>query len=190
MEEPEPILVYDRRSHADHPGADSRLAAPVTTTLSGTSRIQRYIRITDTHGRQNVTVIEVLTPASKNMRRGGEAYRFKRKQYLAERINFVEIDLLRSGYRPPLGDPAPPITDYYVLVSPAEEFPRLGVWPIGLRDTLPLIPIPLETDVPAIAVDLRCCLDQVHDEGRYADQSRLFEAARPAAPRTRCDMGS
>jgi hypothetical protein len=47
-----------------------------------------------------------------------------------------------------------------VIVSQAAEFPKAGVWPFGVRDRLPLIPIPLAGGDKPIEVDLQVCHDQ------------------------------
>src|SRR5205085_8491389 len=110
----------------------------------------RYIKIIDSEERRIVTVIEVLSPSNKTGSADGQAYRLKREEYIANGINLVEIDLLRSGLRPPLGNPAPPISDYYVLVHRGWEKDRLGIWPISIRDPLPAVPIPLDPDIPDV----------------------------------------
>jgi hypothetical protein len=115
-------------------------------------------------------VLELLSPSNKTAHDRGEAYRFKRDEYMVSEVNFVEIDLLRKGVRPPLGDPTPPISDYYVLVSRSEDRPKLGIWPISIRDVLPPIPIPLDAGEPEVLLDLRAALDRVYEEARYGEQ--------------------
>ena len=44
----------------------------------------------------------------------------------------------------------------------------MDFWPIGLRDRLPVIPVPLRPPDGDVRVDLREALDQVHDEAGYA----------------------
>jgi len=150
--------------------ATAAVAAPFTALLPGVDRKQRYLRVVDNAQRRIVTVIEMLSPANKTAHGNGEAYRFKRGEYLASGINLVEIDLLRAGVRPPLGDPPPPMADYYVLLSRAVERPKVGIWPFALRDPLPRIPVPLDPGVPEPWLDLRTALDRAYDEGRYARQ--------------------
>jgi hypothetical protein len=156
------------------------IVAPVTTVLTGVERKQRYLRIVDSVGRRIVTVIELLSPSNKTAHDSGEAYRFKRDEYIASGVNLVEIDLLRSGVRPPLGDPAPPVIDYYLLVSRTSERPRLGIWPFSVRDPLPRIPVPLDPGEPEVLLDLRAALDRAYEEGRYAEQ--LDYTKSPAPP--------
>ncbi len=127
-----------------------------------------------------MTVIEILSPGNKTAGDEGNMYRLKREEYLANNISFVEIDLLRYGFRPPLGDPIPPISDYYVMVHRGWEKDRLGIWPLSIRDTLPPIPVPLDPDVADVVLDLRVCIDQVYDGGRYAEQ--LDYSKPPARP--------
>jgi len=159
--------------------AVATIAAPITTVLPGIVRKQRYVKIVDKMERRVVTVIEILSAANKSGGEDGHAYRMKREEYIAAGINLVEIDLRRSGHRPPLGDPAPPISDYYILVHRGIEPSRLGIWPIGVRDPLPLVPIPLDPDIPDVVLDLRACMDHVYDAGRYAEQLDYTEPPVP-----------
>src|SRR6266511_434838 len=84
--------------------AVATVGAPVITVLPGVVRKQRYIKITDPEERRVVAVIEVLSPSNKTKGEDGQAYRLKREEYIANGISLVEIDLLRSGLRPPLGN--------------------------------------------------------------------------------------
>jgi Protein of unknown function (DUF4058) len=170
------VHVIDRKKARVGRAAAETLAAPITTVLPGVVRKQRYVKIVDSEERRVVTVIEVLTPANKTSGDDGRSYRLKREEYLGTGISLVEIDLLRSGIRPPLGDPAPPITDYYLLVHRGWEKRELGIWPISVRDALPPIPVPLDPDFTDAVIDLRACIDHVYDCGRYGEQ---FDYAKP-----------
>jgi hypothetical protein len=86
---------------------------------------------------------------------------------LRSEANFVEIDLLRGGRRMPLD--RPPDCDYCVLVSRRQDRPRVGLWPVRLREPLPVIPVPLRPGEPEPTVALKPVLDQVYDAGDYAD---------------------
>jgi len=152
------------------------LTPPVTTIHRRKETKHRYLRIVDSEERRVVTVLEVLSPANKTASSIGEAYRLKREEYIASGLNLVEIDFLRGGIRPSLGDPAPPVADYYVLVNRATDRPRLGIWPISVRETLPPIPVPIDEEVPDVVLDLRQALDRVYDEGRYFDQLNYSES--------------
>lgn len=174
------VYVADQRPAAGAATAVAVAQAPVTTTLPGVERKQRYVRIVDSIERRIVTVVEVLSPSNKTAGVQGDAYRYKREEYIASGINLVEIDLLRSGIRPPLGDPSPPVGDYYILVSRAAERPNMGIWPVSVRDSLPPIPVPLDPDVPEPLVDVRAAMDRVYDEGRYTEQLDYTKPPTPA----------
>jgi len=146
------------------------LTPPVTTVHKRKESKHRYLRIVDSEERRIVTVIEVLSPANKTQSGNGETYRQKREEYIGSGLNLVEMDYLRAGIRPPLGDPAPPVADFYVLVNRASDRPRLGIWPISVRNELPPIPVPIDEGVPDLILDLRIAFNRVYDEGRYEDQ--------------------
>jgi hypothetical protein len=153
---------------------------PVTTILPGVERKQRYVRIVDESGRRIVTVIEILSPSNKTAHESGEAYRYKREEYIASGVNLVEIDLLRAGVRPPLGDPAPSIPDYYALVSRAWQRPQLDVWPFSVRDPLPHIPVPLDPEEPEVLLDMGAAFARAFEEGRYEEQVDYSKPPKPA----------
>ena len=88
-----------------------------------------------------------------------------RRQLLASGVHLVEIDLLRGGPRMPMEDL--PDCDYYAIVSRAEERPKVGVWPVRLRDPLPKIPIPLRGDDPPAKLDLQAALHHIYDAAGY-----------------------
>jgi hypothetical protein len=173
------VFVADKDPSATGP-ALATIAAPVVTFLpSAATKKQRYVKIIDPESRRVVAVIEILSPSNKAAGDDGQAYRLKRDEYLANNFSLIEIDLLRAGQRPFLGDPAPAISDYYVLVHRGWERERLGIWPISIRDTLPSIPVPLDSDVLDAVLDLQSCLNRVYDVGRYAEQLEYFKPPRP-----------
>jgi Protein of unknown function (DUF4058) len=172
------VFVSDRKPTPVEASV-ATIAAPINTVLPGVVRKQRYVKVVDPEARRVVTVIEILSPSNKTVGDNGQAYRLKREEYIASGISLVEIDLLRSGIRPPLGDPAPPISDYYMLVHRGWEDSRMGIWPISVRDALPLVPIPLDPDVPEVMLDLRACIDHVYEFGRYAEQIEYARLPKP-----------
>lgn len=48
------------------------------------------------------------------------------------------------------------------------------MWPVGLREPLPEIPIPLAGDDPDVWLDLKPILDAVYDGGAY--RYRLYDS--------------
>jgi hypothetical protein len=137
------------------------VTAPQTLTLP-TTDVERYgwLEIRDRRDRKLITVIEILSPTNKSGADRDE-YLWKRAGILASQTHLVEIDLRRGGQRPT--PPLPPPCDYYVLVSRAQDRPEMGFWPIGLRESLPVIPVPLAPPDPDALVDLQVILNQVYD---------------------------
>jgi hypothetical protein len=125
-----------------------------------------YLEVRDRLSRELVTVLEMLSPTHK---RGDDRrqYLAKRSQLIESSANLVEIDLLRGGRAMP--DVNRPDCTYSVLVSRAKDRPRCGFWPIGLRERLPEIPIPLRLYDSDARVDLPQILDQVYDVYGYED---------------------
>ena len=144
------------------------LTAPIEVRLPTVDvQRQRYVEIRDRRNRSLVTVIEFLSPPNKRSGPEREQYLTKRGVILASRANLVEIDLLRRQAALPTESPRPDCT-YSVLVSRSERRPSAEFWPIGLRDRLPSIPVPLRPAQPDATLDLQAVLDRVYDEGGFA----------------------
>ena len=150
-------------------GAAGSVAAPLYATLPAAIDIEEVfaLEIRERDGGGLVTVIEILSPTNKYAGPDREQYLRKRQLMLRSRTNLVEIDLLRGGpVLPP--DDVPP-SDYRVLVSRVDERPRVGVWPWGLRDPMPVVPVPLRDPDPDARLDLKAALDRVYDDTGYGD---------------------
>jgi len=126
---------------------------------------QAWIDIRDRHDRRVVTSLELLSPSNKKQGPDRDDYLRKRNLLLISPIHFVEIDLRRGGRRP--SPPEIPPCDYYALVSRREDRPRMGLWPIALRETLPTVPIPLSAPDPDARLDLQTVLHEVYDLAGY-----------------------
>lgn len=165
---------YFGRADVGVVGQPSR--APSAKTINATApmellmanvEVERHssLEIRDRRNRRVVTVIELLSPTNKTPGPDRDDYLRKRNVLLIERIHFVEIDLRRGGERP--GPPTLPPCDYYALVSRYEDRPKLGLWPLTLRDRLPIIPIPLCAPDPDALLDLQAVLDRAYDAADY-----------------------
>jgi Protein of unknown function (DUF4058) len=143
------------------------LEAPAYGLLSQAVDIERqsFLEIQDRDTREVITVIELLSPSNKSSDR--DQYLAKRRQFLASKVHLVELDLLHGSPRLPLQNL--PKCDYFAIVSRAEERPRVGVWPLRLRDRLPVIPIPLRAHEPEARLDLQKVLHQIYDAAAYED---------------------
>lgn len=145
------------------------LEAPVQGNLPAAVDIERlsFVEIRDRHNRELITVIELLSPTNKRVGPDRDQYLAKRKRLINSRVHLVEIDLLRGGPRMPTE--GLPDCDYCVLVSRMEARPRVGIWPIRLRDRLPGIPIPLRAPDRDARLDLQDVLHRIYDAAGYED---------------------
>jgi hypothetical protein len=141
---------------------------------------QAYLEIRDRARRRLITVLELLSPSNKKPGVDRDDYLAKRRSVLATTTHFVEIDLHPGSLRPDF--PVLPPTDYYALVSRSEDRPQVGFWPIGLRDPLPTIPIPLEEPDPDVRLNLKLVLDRAYDAAGYARYVYQGQPEPPLAP--------
>jgi hypothetical protein len=153
------------------PGTATISAAPVESlvALEIPLRLHR-VEVRATAQQQRVTVIEIFSPVNKKPGHQAHlAYRRKRRNLLHSEVHLLEIDLLRGGERPPLERPVPPAA-YYVVLSRAERRPRVDVWPLQLRDCLPVLPVPLLVPDPDVPLNLGAAVASVYERGAYAQQ--------------------
>ncbi len=127
------------------------------------------LRILDRDSQRVITVIEFLSPANKVRGSGGrESYEQKRKDVLSCEASFVEIDLLRTGERPP--SPRNGIGPYDYLVQVwrwTGERHRIFAWPMLLEERLKVIPIPVRPEDPDGTLDLQSVLNTAYDRAGY-----------------------
>lgn len=173
-----------RRTEEPRSSGGSALAqveAPVYLELPR-ENVERlpYLRIMDADGQYLVTVVELLSPTNNRPGDNRTSYLNKRRTILGADVNLVEIDFLRA--HPPMPMNGRPPCAYSVLVVRAWWGSRAGFWPIGLRDPLPIIPIPLKPSDADARVDLRAALDEAYEDAAY--QYRLYkrEPEPPLAP--------
>ncbi len=173
--------AISRNEDATHPTGTATLAAPASAPITGRVRLgaitrkHRWLTIRDSQTRRVVTVVELFSPSNKSPGDDREQYLRKRRRILRSAAHLVEIDLLRGGERMPVDDA--PESAYRVLVSRRPQRPDVQVWPVGVRQPLPPIPIPLHTDEPELALDLKPLIDAVYDGGAYRHQ---LYAGRPS----------
>lgn len=142
------------------------------------------VEVHDVANRRLVAVIEILSPVKK-MGDGAMEYVEKRAALMATSVHLLEIDLLRRGGRL-LFETDPPPADYYVYLSRFTNRPYTDVWPIGLRDRLPVLPVPLlppDADVP---LDLQRAVDGCYDLVHY-ERLLDYTVAPPPPPLSEAD---
>ncbi len=139
-----------------------------------------FIEIRDQESREVITIIELLSPTNKRPGDDRNQYLAKRKQILRSTTHFVEIDLLRGGVRMDVG--GLPQCDYAVMVSRYEDRPKVGLWPMRMRERLPTIPIPLANDDPDVPLDLQAVIEAQFEAAGYADYVYSYIPQPPLHP--------
>jgi hypothetical protein len=143
---------------------------------------ERFIEIIEATGERLVTVIEFPSPTNKRGE-GLKAFRSKREKVLAGRVNFVEIDLVRTGdwrkllrpHSPRRGTGSP----YRATVRAIRDPEAVYYYPMSLREPLPAIRIPLRRDDPQVDLQLQPLVEQAYANGRYA---RPLDYSKPPDP--------
>lgn len=128
---------------------------------------ERFVEIRDRLSREVVATIEILSPWNKAPGTPGqEAFLRKRAAVFQSGSHWIEIDLLRSGERPPdiRGQ-----SDYYALLKRGGIARPYEAWFIDLRDPLPTIAVPLRPPWPDVPLDLQKILSTVYRRGHYSD---------------------
>ena len=132
--------------------------------------IDRWIEIRDENGIL-VTAVELLSHGNKQESAERDRYRSKRRTFISARVSLVEIDLVRQGasifsdeLRDALREKG---ATYAVCVSRATRPSNREVYPIKLRDRLPVIRVPLRATDADVTLDLQPLIDQCHERGRY-----------------------
>ncbi len=154
------------------------IAAPAVELPSFLEAPQLSVEIRDVAERRLVTVIEILSPANK-YGDGAREYLDRRTDLLRTETHLLELDLLRQGARIPLvGEP--PAAHYYVYLSRWQRRPFTQVWPVGLREQLPVVPVPLLPPDPDVPLDLQAAVAACFDLVGY--ERLLPYAESPPSP--------
>lgn len=137
-----------------------RLALELPTSYS-------RLEIRTLTGERLVTAIELLSSANKRPGAdGAEAYDRKRRELFRTEAHLLEIDLLRGGVRPEAGI-ALPDAPYFAFLSRAQYRPEIFIWPMGLREALPVVPVPLLYPDPDVPLDLTAAIRRIYAAARY-----------------------
>ena len=147
---------------------------PVLLEYQASPEVDRFVRIIDTrNGNRVVTAIEVLSNWNKAAGKLNKVYLRKIRDYARAEVSVVEIDLLRSSRRRLLVQPdrVPPELRkaYAVCIRRGWNESQWAFYPIGLRDRLPRIPIPLGEGEPEVLLDLQPLIDRAYAAGGHDD---------------------
>ena len=164
-------------SPADSPKR-AQMPTPATLTLPVMASVEVQIvrvEIRDTADNRLVTCVEILSPVNKR-EPGLTRYRHKRQRLYEAGIHVLELDLLRRGARP-IVHPRLPSTSYLIALTRA-QVGTTALWPLSIRDTLPLVPVPLQPPGEDVVLDLPEALSAIYDEAAY-DLSIAYQQPPP-----------
>ncbi len=143
-------------------------AEPIQVFLD--EETERWLEIRETTGRL-ITVLELLSPSNKLESDDRDRYQRKRRALIGTGVNLVEIDLVRQGAsvfpRAVWSVLAQKGAGYGVCVFRATAPMTRELYPIGLRERLPVIRVPLRSADADVVADLQALVDQCHERGRY-----------------------
>jgi hypothetical protein len=191
LERKEPDLTLTAAASAAAGGSTATLLAPLASRTQELDadeqelRKQRRIVIyVNAKPRLAVTTIELLSPSNKAAGTVGQArYLEKRASALHGGLHWVEIDLLRSGERPPVSVALPRDVDYraYVAQATPTGWQHL-VYGWGLRDPFQPLGLPLLGGDQAV-LDLGTCFRAAYDS-TAADEEAGYDGEPPLPPLT------
>lgn len=199
------IARLDPRRRPDNGGGTAVIERPrqvvsrrVEIETAGEPTRHFFVEVRDAKREHKlITLIEVLSPLNKRPGPDRAAYAVKQRDVLDSETSLVEIDLLRAGERvtpnPVVAaflDRLNPAPDYLVLVSPAWRRIEPGwgyhVFPVGLREWLPCIGIPLAQEDAELPLDLQYVFNRVYDGGPYR-RGAVDYRKRPDPPLSEAD---
>ncbi len=151
---------------------DVAVLEPVILQLEDEPMTETFIEIIDVgSGKRVVTVIEVVSMAIKLPGDSQQKYRRKQEELSAGGVSLVELDLLRAGQRR-LGIPYRrlPIsrrTTYQVCVRRGWQPAAVEIYPVPLRQRLPIVKVPLRKTDADVPLDLQALIEQCYRNGGY-----------------------
>ncbi len=178
----------------DRPRTD--VSASVRLRVSNEPLRHHFVEIRDgSRGHVLVTLIEIVSPSNKRPGPDRRAYEAKQREILDSEASLIELDLLRTG-QTVVGGPAlsesvsrlDPPPDYLVAVNRAWQRGAdldYELFPVGLEEPLPCIPVPLREGEPEVPLDLQYAFNQAYDAGPYVRGA--VDYGQPPDPPLRAD---
>ena len=166
------------------------MAEPLLVVAEPEPVSEPYIEIIDREsGNKVVTVIEFLSPSNNSPGANREQYLRKQDELCSSDTNLVEIDLNRFGVHTlafPLASlDAPGRTPYMACVRRATRPGMAEVYPLPLRERLPVVKVPLRPADADVPLDLQTLVEQSYRNGGY--DGTLNYALDPDPPRLQAD---
>jgi hypothetical protein len=170
------------------------ISPSIDTAMSVGKIRHHFVEIRDpSQGHKLIALIEIVTPSNKRAGPDREAYGFKQREVLESDANLIELDFVRAGRRilptvdlKNLIKTIKPLPAYLVLINRAWQrtsfSTRYQIFPVGLREWLPCIPVPLKRGEDEVSLDLQFVFNRAYNTGPYR-RGAVDYARRPPAPR-------
>lgn len=177
------VLQSSRRASGVQEASEVATVAPVFVRHIPRIVRDRWVQIIDTRDRNRlITAIEILSPGNKAAGKLNRRYRRKLERYEEAGVNVVEIDLLRSSRKrlevKTEELPAAKRAAYLTCVQRATDPETWAVYPMPLREPLPVVPIPCRETDPDVPLALQPLIERIYVEGGHDD----IDYTRPASP--------
>jgi hypothetical protein len=163
------LLLKDKQAKPDghsgyHPAEQATPATLTVPVLVGMRAKLVNVHILTADSSQRITSIEILSPINKR-RPGLTRYRAKRARLIERGVHLLELDLLRRGSRA-IRDRRIPAC-HYLLAATRGGSGLTQLWPLSIRDRLPVLSIPLREPDPDVPLDLPAVLAGTYGQVRY-----------------------
>jgi hypothetical protein len=144
---------------------------------------ESFVEIFDRANSRLVTGIEYVSPANKSDAQGRELYQRKQREMRDATVHLVEVDFIRHGSH--LVDiPETIVMAYlpwtYLVNIVRQKSGHFEFYPIGLRERLPRIGIPLRIGDEDAVLDLQEVFDASYELGPYPE--RIVYESNPFPP--------
>ncbi len=179
------VEYWSKRGQDARAGGGVAVVEPLLVEVEVEPVSETYLEIIDREsGNRVVTVLEFLSPSNKSPGPNREQYLRKQREVCASDANLVEIDLNRFGTHTlafPLVHVKPQDrTAYMACVRRATRRDKAEVYPMPLRERLPVVKIPLRPGDADVPLDLQALVEQCYRNGAY--EGTLNYAVDPDPP--------
>jgi len=173
------VSSWDDFEETDTAVATPTATKPVTGELPMPETVvERYLEVHDVVNRDVVTVIEILSPTNKTVRKNRIQYEHKRLEVLSSLTNLIEIDLIRKGK--PFSMKINGKSDYRIVISRSQHRPSADIYLFGVRDKIPYFPMERRDGEPEPVLPLNKIVHDLYDLGGY---DLVIDYQQPPEPR-------
>ena len=161
------VVLNNKVEEPQMPYASHAQTSPLTVSTPTLTLVDVKIPVVEIKDRASnrlVTAIEILSPVNKRDP-GLEPYLKKRIELFNAGVHLLEIDLIRRGKRPvkhrKLED------CHYTVNLTRAGAARTDIWGFNVKDTAPIVSVPLAGEDPDVVLDLGEALKIIYKRSMY-----------------------